>query len=178
MRTNNTLTPNEKLLLAIIESLCQASQREMVIYIDYSQQIRTLIIDAVEKINTEFLTTLDDTEPQPAVETGHTSNLLYLLHKALDISKMLNNKINAVMHAIQIEDIAGQVIDEVFSRIDISSTTINNIQEKIATIPKISADEQKDLLEAIHKDILKSLNREKRNHVSQTNLSEGSTELF
>ena len=154
------------------------AHREASIYSDYTQQIRHLIVDAVDKINTQFLTSINEDDADVTIEKGHTSNLLNLLHKALDISKMLNNKINAVMHAIQIEDIAGQVIDEVFHRINLNLITIKSVQEKISGIADSPADQKLHILKSIQDEIAITLGREKRNHVSQKDLNEGSTELF
>ncbi|RUR04443.1 hypothetical protein [Legionella sp. km772] len=179
MKKNDKTTAREEFLIEIVQSLSQLANREAAIYSDYTQQIRNLIIDAVGKINSEFLTNLeDDEQTEITITKGHASNLLHLLHKALDVSKILNNKINAVMHAIQIEDIAGQIMDEVFHRIHLNLLTINSIQEKINNLSNMSAEEKLDVLQYILAELNVALERKKRDHVNQTDLNEGTTELF
>lgn len=178
MDKKDKLTANEEFLIEIVQALSQLALHEAVIYSDYTQQIRNLIIDAVGKINSEFLTSVDDEQVDVVVDKGHASNLLQLLHKALEVSKVLNNKINAVMHAIQIEDIAGQIMDEVFHRIHLNLLTINSIQDKVNSLASMPADEKLDVLQYILGELNVALDRKKRNHVNQTDLNEGTTELF
>lgn len=178
MDKKDKLTAHEQFLIEIVQSLSQLAHREAAVYSDYTQQIRKLIIDAVGKINSEFLTQIDEEQAEIIIDKGHANNLLQLLHKALDVSKTLNNKINAVMHAIQIEDIAGQIIDEVFHRIHLNLLTINSIQDKVSNLATMPAEEQLDVLQYILAELNVALERKKRNHVSQTDLNEGTTELF
>lgn len=178
MDKQDKLTAHEEFLIEIVQALSQLALHEAAIYSDYTQQIRTLIIDAVGKINSEFLTSVDDEQVDVVVEKGHASNLLQLLHKALEVSKVLNNKINAVMHAIQIEDIAGQIMDEVFHRIHLNLLIINSIQDKLNSLANMPSDEKLDVLQYVLGELNVALERKKRNHVSQTDLNEGTTELF
>lgn len=169
---------DEQLLLEIIAAMSNMARMESSIYADYSQQIRQLIADAVEKINNQFLTTLDTDTNNFKLEKEHASNLLILLNRALDISKLLNTKINGVMHAIQIEDIAGQILDEARHRIDLNLQAIERIEELLDSLSQANADEKTAILLAMKGEVNSVLNRKKRNHVNQIDLNEGSTELF
>ena len=174
---NNSVT-NEDFLFHIIELLTLLAHKETSIFAETAQQIKHLIVDAVDKINNEFLISLEETQADVSMEPGHTTNLVYLLHKALDITKELNNKINSVVHAMQIDDIAGQLLDEAINRVNLNYETIKKIQDEIKGASRLNHDQRFMILRSIQSELETALARKRRSHVEQKDLNEGSTELF
>jgi hypothetical protein len=178
MDEQNNSVNNEEFLFHIIELLTFLAHKEASIFTETSHQIKHLIVDAVEKINNEFLTSIEETKVDLSGEQGHTTNLVFLLHKALDITTELNNKINSVVHAMQIDDIAGQLIDEAINRVNLNYETIQKIQYEIKEASVMNHEQKFLALKTIQQEIETALARKKRDHVKQKDLNEGSTELF
>jgi gas vesicle protein len=178
MDEHNNSVSNEEFLFHIIESLTLLAHKEASIFADTAQQIKHLIVDAVEKINEQFLNAIETAEVDVPPEPGHTTNLVFLLHKALDITNELNNKINSVVRAMQIDDIAGQLIDEAINRVNLNYETIKKIQTKIKEASKMNHEDKLAALKSVQQEIETALARKQRRHVVQRDLNEGSSELF
>lgn len=177
---NPVTTPVNKGLSGIVCLLCELMIRDNTVYQEYLDQINLLIVDAVKKINDEFHSVSRTVEDHQSVLSSKpdATNLLQLLHQALDISQTLHNKINAIMCAIQIEDIAGQVIQEVVKRIVENKGLFESVISNVVEIDCVGESEQAAMLAKIQEELVFAINKKKRSHVNQTDLNVGSAELF
>lgn len=178
METKQNTCNTEMVLINIIDSMVDMSRKEAAIFSDYTKQVHHLISDAVKKINEEIIMDVGEESSDCTTKIVQSDSLLNLLKKAIDTSKLLNKKINAIIRTIQIEDIAGQVINGQLKRIEFNDKKLNSIQTNVQKILSLTENQKREVFSSIQHSINEILDNKKSNHVAQINLNEGTTELF
>jgi hypothetical protein len=167
--------PSEDLLLSLIGLFSLVVNKETELVSDYIRQIRALINDAVEKINTNMLSSGHEGHKSGVVsEQLKSSNVFYMPDQVLGRSK----KIDGLLNVLQIDDITSQIVDELLAHMHASQELMGEILTKLEGYQKQSDNTKNALLLEWHHQLAQLLEKKRSVCVRQEDLNEGGVELF